>query len=287
MNEPAKQRIVMVVDNTADDTCLLQLAAERACSEIHFESVLDGNEVLKILEAISRTGAPAPDFVLFDHNVPGIDGLSVWNWMQADTRLRHVPALIWSSETLPSQEPRQSSAGVPFVLKPRNMSEFRNVVSLISEMLTAGDTLEFPGPDAMDLPKLSVLLVDDHRSFCELLQVVLQTDGHTVEIADNGNDALSQLRESPFDLVITDLEMPFMKGDELATSIRHEQPDLPIILITGHGDRIGSSVEASRLFDSVLVKPFSYQTLCQTMASVVGPPFRQLSADCAGISEHK
>ena len=65
-----------------------------------------------------------------------------------------------------------------------------------------------------------ILVVDDEPLVCDAVKMMLEFDGHVVETAPNGKDALALLERSKFDLVITDFEMPMMKGDELRPTPR-------------------------------------------------------------------
>ena len=77
-----------------------------------------------------------------------------------------------------------------------------------------------------------ILLVDDDEPLRELLRMMLELDGHQVTEARNGAEALSLFTIGEFDLVITDFEMPAMKGNDLAVRIKLLNPSLPILMIT-------------------------------------------------------
>jgi len=112
--------------------------------------------------------------------------------------------------------------------------------------------------------RAQVLIVDDERGPRESLRMIL-SGNYDVATADNGADALDQLRTTAIDLVTVDLNMPGMKGDELMRSIRAEFPQTEIIIITGCGS-IETAVEGIRhgVFD-YLTKPFD---VVQVSASV-------------------
>jgi CheY-like chemotaxis protein len=84
----------------------------------------------------------------------------------------------------------------------------------------------------------SILLVDDERSVREIVRDFLLLDQHTVVEANNGAEALALFRKGPFDVVIIDLKMPFMTGDELAVFIKRVAPHQPIIMLTGHAGMV-------------------------------------------------
>lgn len=79
-----------------------------------------------------------------------------------------------------------------------------------------------------------ILVVDDERPIVRLLQANLTRYGHTVTTAFDGRDALDQIQNGDFDLVILDVMMPFMDGYEVLKNIRQNQrtAELPVIMLT-------------------------------------------------------
>jgi two-component system cell cycle sensor histidine kinase/response regulator CckA len=81
-----------------------------------------------------------------------------------------------------------------------------------------------------------ILLVDDEPSIREFLRVVLSEAGYGVAIAADGEQALRV--PGSFDLLLTDLRMPRMMGDELARQMRLRDPDLKVLYLTGYSDSL-------------------------------------------------
>ena len=96
--------------------------------------------------------------------------------------------------------------------------------------------------------------------------MMLSIDDHQVVEAGNGKEALEQLDKGPYDLVITDFEMPVMKGGELATRLKKLAPSLPILMITAHGKELG---DPSNPVDAILNKPFTFDELRRAIAGVL------------------
>lgn len=90
-----------------------------------------------------------------------------------------------------------------------------------------------------------ILVVDDDRAMCQLLVDLLREDGYRVEVSYDGESAIEKHRTSRFDLTITDLMMPKMKGIELIQRLREIDGGAPVLLITAFGT-IESAVEAMR-----------------------------------------
>ncbi len=93
-----------------------------------------------------------------------------------------------------------------------------------------------------------ILLVDDEEPILRLEKMILERLGYRVQARNNGIGALGAFGADPrsFDLVITDMAMPRMTGDQLAEQLMAINPDIPIILITGFSDRINGQ-KAKRL----------------------------------------
>src|SRR5512137_1124526 len=84
-----------------------------------------------------------------------------------------------------------------------------------------------------------ILLVDDEPSVRESFRMLLEVDDHAVTEANNGAEAMDLFTKGQFDLVVTDFEMPVMKGDELAVRIKRLAPEQPILMITAYGKELG------------------------------------------------
>jgi CheY-like chemotaxis protein len=94
------------------------------------------------------------------------------------------------------------------------------------------------GAPAKVLRPLRVLAVDDDALVLMNTVAMLEDLGHSVYEAYSGREALEILRrEDSVDLVITDQAMPQMTGTQLAKAIKHEWPDIPVLLATGYADR--------------------------------------------------
>jgi two-component system, cell cycle sensor histidine kinase and response regulator CckA len=104
---------------------------------------------------------------------------------------------------------------------------------------------------------LTVLVVDDEAPVRAIERRVLETLGYSVLEAANGTELVERLAGGMrLDLLIADLDMPVVRGDELARRIRRSRPDLPVLYVTGHIDWLtdGNPLWKGEAF---LEKPFS------------------------------
>ena len=101
----------------------------------------------------------------------------------------------------------------------------------------------------------TVLVVDDEKSIRDSLRMVLEYKDHKVIEASGGAEALRRVRETPIDAVLLDIKMPEMDGLEVLSHLGDQGFDMPVIIITGHGD-VPIAMEATRrgAFD-LLEKP--------------------------------
>lgn len=104
--------------------------------------------------------------------------------------------------------------------------------------------------------QLKVLVVDDQPVLCEILAEYLSKDFHEVEVSTDGRQALERFNTERFDLVITDLAMPQMTGEQLAQAIKQISPETPVILLTGFGDTPHGQ-QYNGAAEQILSKPIS------------------------------
>jgi len=79
-----------------------------------------------------------------------------------------------------------------------------------------------------------ILVVDDERAKCTMLRYLLEGQGYEVEQAHSGDEALAEIQQSPFHLVLADIGMPGMDGLDLLRRIREVGGDTPVIVMTGY-----------------------------------------------------
>jgi signal transduction histidine kinase len=107
--------------------------------------------------------------------------------------------------------------------------------------------------------------VDDEKVVRDGCRRVLAAKGYLVADAENGQAALEQLEKGPADLVLLDLKMPGMSGEEVLDQCREKYPDIPVIIITGHGT-VDTAVECMKrgAYDFI-TKPFQMDPFLLTV----------------------
>jgi len=113
-----------------------------------------------------------------------------------------------------------------------------------------------------------ILLVEDERVTREALHQLLANDSYIIVEANNGAEAFTLFRTGRFDLVITDYEIPFIKGGELAAQIRRLAPRQPILMVTAFPHPPGSDNPV----DAVINKPFAPAQFREVVAELLSRP---------------
>jgi CheY-like chemotaxis protein len=122
-------------------------------------------------------------------------------------------------------------------------------------------------------PSARVLVIDDERSVRELLVDILASAGHVPLSAADGASGLALLeRVEPLDLALLDLGLPGMSGWDLAARLRAERPELPLVLITGWGDRLDPAELARSGIREVIAKPFQTEQVLRVVADHARTP---------------
>lgn len=113
--------------------------------------------------------------------------------------------------------------------------------------------------------KIDILVVDDDVSHCTILQALLRGWGYNVALAYSGHDALAQVREKVFDLVLCDVRMAEMDGIATLKEIKALNPAIPILIMTAFSS-VETAVEALKAGAlDYLIKPLDFDRLQETL----------------------
>jgi CheY-like chemotaxis protein len=147
-----------------------------------------------------------------------------------------------------------------------------------------GTTAEVLFPITEDLPEKgsqiradlpmgteTILLVDDEPSLVKMVSQILEKQGYSVVGKTSSTDALKAFKQKPdhFDLVISDMAMPEMPGDLLVVELLKIRPNVPIILCTGHSDRIDEKRAKALGVADYSMKPYEKKELVRKVRKVL------------------
>lgn len=146
----------------------------------------------------------------------------------------------------------------------------------VSTRVEKAETFELPTPEGGNE---RILFVDDEDMIVELMESMLPALGYKTTCFTNGHAALAALRAVPesFDLLITDLSMPQMNGDQLAEAVKAVAPDLPIIMMTGNNDDFSEAGIETLNVTSMLRKPLRQADLDAAIRRALGGERQRLN----------
>jgi CheY-like chemotaxis protein len=142
--------------------------------------------------------------------------------------------------------------------------------------------------DEVSVPQIAqalrVLYIDDDPIITEWFSNALGKEGHDVLVAGGGRRGIeafheAQLRGRHFDVVITDLKMPDIDGREVAAAVKAASASMPVILLTGSGDRMLGANEVPTNVNRVLSKPPKLTEILQALGELAKDKTHALTSD--------
>ncbi len=236
----------------------------------------DGETALVELDHLHAAGR-TPRLVLTDVDMPTLDGFAFVEAMRKRPEFGDLLVMMVSSARLRQEVERGRAAGVhSFLTKPIRPSQVRRAI-----VAALGDPPSAPASAPIerttthfDRP-LRVLLAEDNGVNQKLASSLLQREGHSVVIVDDGAQAVECAASEPFDVILMDVQMPVMGGFEATRRIRaheaHTGGRVPIIALTARameGDREACLAAG---MDGYLAKPMRADQLFAAMASLLSP----------------
>jgi len=252
---------VLVIDDNATNLHILQ----EQLINWSMEPILApggeaGLELLERQEDIS--------LILLDAHMPDVDGFTVAQRIKQNPGLAGITIMMLSSGGLHDEVERYRELGIAaYLTKPIKASDLLAAVIRVlgSQPLKARAPVTTSAGQREPGAPLHILLAEDNAINQLVARRLLEKQGHTLTIAQNGHEALAALERERFDLVLMDVQMPEMDGLETTMAIRERERatsgHIPIIAMTAHamqGDR-ERCIEAG--MDDYLSKPLNREKL--------------------------
>ena len=123
---------------------------------------------------------------------------------------------------------------------------------------------------------MKILVVDDDKTTRKLLSLYLKAKGYEVVTAENGLDAMEKLGTENINLVVTDMNMPYMDGIELTKNLRADDSwkDLPIVMVTTEADDDERKKAYDMGVDDYLVKPANAEQISDSIKKILKKIFK-------------
>ncbi len=123
--------------------------------------------------------------------------------------------------------------------------------------------------------KVKILIVDDCSTTRKLMSLSLRSKGFDVVVAENGIDAIEKLANNKVNMIVTDLNMPYMDGLELIKRIRSDYGrDIPILMVTTESDESERKKAFEAGADDYLVKPVSADQMKESIKNILNKMFK-------------
>ncbi len=190
------------------------------------------------------------DIVLMDVKLPGMNGVETFfefRKIRPDARVLMMTG--YSVEELVAQAVDNGALGVLY--KPFAMDRLLALLDRVK-------------------PRGMVLVADDDPDFSGSVVPLLQQQGYRVEVARNGQDALSRAKAGMIDCLILDMRLPLLSGLEVYMSLKEAARLAPTIFVTGFAEEESGALDAVRSFtEGLLIKPFDPTELLRMIETVL------------------
>ncbi len=262
-------RVLVVDDN---ETCRVVLEEMLRSFGFEVETAESGQAGLDQLLA-AAAGDAAFRLVMMDWRMPSMDGLQASRRIRRTPELADLPIVMVTAFGREREERESAAVGINrFLHKPIQQSVlFDTVVEALDQSASGGVTrrplVTKEQSRSGELAGIHVLLAEDNQINQELAVSLLGSEGITVDIANNGLEALEKVQKRSYDGVLMDMQMPELDGYGAARKIRENDAlqKLPIIAMTAHamtGDR-EKCLEAG--MSDYVTKPIDPEQLFETL----------------------
>lgn len=273
--------VVVVDDNDTNRQILSQVLSNWGASVATCDN---GPQAIEELERCLSRGIAQP-ILISDVQMPEMDGFMLAESIRSHDQLKDIPIILLTSGGQSGDGKRCRDLGIDaHLMKPAKHSELLDVITKVAGKRSPAEAERTAESDRSSLPeisKLRILLVEDGKANQVLAKRILQKWEHSVEIAENGEEAIACWQAGNYDLILMDVQMPVMDGLAATRRIRDAESKtdshIPIVAMTAHamkGDR-ARCIEAG--MDGYLAKPFRQQELNKVLANL----FAAKSSDSA------
>ena len=230
-----------------------------------------GESGLAELSRAAYAGTPYR-LVLLDEQMPGIDGLAVLERIRGNPLLQSAVVMMLTSCDQVTSAARCRELGVEtYLIKPISSSDLLGSIRLALGVQTPASTVApvAAGIAASSL-SLRILLAEDNLVNQRVAMTMLGKMGHGITLATNGLEALEQWRQSDFDLILMDVQMPEMTGLEATKQIRREEAigtHVPIVAMTASAMSEDRDHCLAAGMDDFISKPVSSKVIEQIITA--------------------
>lgn len=262
-------RVLIVDDNSTNCLILTEILTNW---EMRPKAVTSATAAIQELDRACNSGTPY-QLVLTDVHMPGIDGFELTENIKADPNLHSTIIMMLTSGDGPGDIARCRELGcAAHLMKPIKQSDLFDAImmSIVSEQQIQDEVIQQEHSET--LRPLQILLVEDSYPNQRLAVGLLSKWGHTVTVSNNGLEAIAQLEQADFDLILMDVQMPEMDGYQATAVIREKElgtdQHIPIIAMTAHAMKGDREECLAAGMDDYVSKPIRQDELQRTLANI-------------------
>lgn len=248
-----KARILIVDDN------LLNRKLAGDLLELEGYEVQSCEDAEQAQEILAREAAP--DLILMDLSLPGMDGLTLTRRLKADARFESVPIVAFTALAMKGDEEKALQAGCSgYIAKP---IDTRRLPVQLAGFLSAQAAQPRP---------INIMIVEDYRIDLKLAGDSARLSGHVVLSSTSAEEALEALSDAHPDVVLLDLNLPGMSGPDFLRLLKSNPrtSKLPVVAVTAFPDDFRRDEMLAAGCKDVLVKPIDRHRLIQALEAASG-----------------
>jgi signal transduction histidine kinase/DNA-binding response OmpR family regulator len=234
-----KELKVLVVDDNATNRLIANEYLSRWGAEV--SAVESGGRALEELARAQKEGR-AYDLMLLDINMPGMDGFEVAEYLKSVMPEPKPAVMILTSSDSSGDKARSRDLELDgYLVKPIIRAELlQGILAALGKDQASKKVVEPAGQtEEIALPPLRILLAEDIDANRKVINMFLKQTPVSIEMAEDGQQALEKYITGRFDVVLMDIQMPVMGGFEATKAIRawekeNKVPQTPIVALTAH-----------------------------------------------------
>jgi two-component system, sensor histidine kinase and response regulator len=291
-SEALRNMSVLVVDDNATNRRILQeMLAGWGLVPVTADS---GSRAWEMARDAYEKHDPFP-LIISDVQMPGVSGMDLVRLMKHDPQLEKTNFILLGSGDRPNDLILNREQGVAsYLMKPVKQSELLEAIMLAVGMSdeTKMESVEIKAttPTVSSIRSLKIMLAEDSAVNQKLAVLLLTKQGHQVDVAMNGLEALEKWKQSAYDLILMDIQMPEMDGLEATKLLRafeiQSGTRTPIIAMTAHAMKGDREMCLAAGMDDYVSKPIRQQELLAAIQRIKGTPpssaYDLQTADCEG-----
>jgi len=265
--------VLIADDNDTNRLILTEMTAHWGMRPL---GVPSGVAALAALEQAQAAGSPYP-LVILDFHMPQMDGFTVAERIRSNPELCDTRIMILTSAGQRGDAARCAQLAIEaYFRKPIRESSLKEAVCRVLSRQRAPSPTPAQPLTRHSLrearARLRILLAEDNAVNQRLTVRLLEKQGHTVVVANDGREALSILEQQPVDLVLMDMQMPNLDGFEATAAIREKERSngrhLPVIAVTAFAMKGDRERCLAAGMDGYLAKPIQAKELYEVIEEI-------------------